>query len=95
MKRYVQKNMKPTRKNRQAWLRWLAGYGAEKFLDAFLQTVEGAESICAQCHEPIFVDVLIGGGTPDWSTTDGDFGCADSPDTCEDGTGGHVPRRRP
>lgn len=31
------------------------------------------------------------GKGPDWMTEDGDFGCGDSPDTGDDGTGGHTP----
>lgn len=79
---------------KESWLAWLQEYGTDKFLDAFLESVEGAESVCVHCGEKIYVDVLIGGGVPDWSDNSGDFGCADSPDTNEDGTGGHVPRKR-
>jgi len=80
--------------DKRSWLKWLETYGADKFLDAFLESVEGAESTCVHCKEKIYVDVLIGGGVPDWSTESGDFGCDKSPDTSEDGTGGHVPRKR-
>jgi hypothetical protein len=75
------------------WLKWFKNYGAEKFLDSFLRSVEGAESVCVHCGQKIYVDVLIGCGVPDWSTKDGDFGCEKSPDTCDDGTGGHEPRK--
>jgi hypothetical protein len=77
-----------------AWLKWLESYGTDKFLDMFLYNVEGASSRCAYCGERIYVDVLIGGGVPDWSTEDGDFGCWASPETCEDGVGGHMPHKR-
>ena len=79
---------------RQQWLQWLEHYGPAKFLDSFLNVVEGAESVCIHCGHKIYVDVLIGGGVPDWSTRDGDFGCDASPDTSENGCGGHIPRRR-
>jgi hypothetical protein len=75
------------------WLKLFKEHGAEKFLDSFLRNVEGAESVCVHCGQKIYVDVLIGGGVPDWSTRDGDFGCDASPDTGKGGTGGHFPRR--
>ena len=65
-----------------------------KFLESFLRNVEGAESTCRYCRQKIFVDVMIGGGIADWSTEDGDFGCIKSPDTNEEGTGGHMPIKR-
>lgn len=74
---------------REEWVKWLKDYGADKFYDAFMRTVEGAESTCVQCGKAIKVDISIGGGVPDWSA-DGDFGCNESPDTNEEGTGGHV-----
>jgi hypothetical protein len=78
--------------NDKAKADWLKTYGPEKFLESsFLRSVEGAESICVHCGQKIYVDVLIGGGVPDWSTEGGDFGCPDSPDTNEDGTGGMFP----
>ena len=82
------------RQAKQQWLAWFKTYGAKKFLDAFLHNVEGACSVCKHCNQPIYVDVLIGGGVPDWSTEDGDFGCDKSPDTCEEGTGGHMPVKK-
>ena len=33
------------------------------------------------------------GEGPDYMTKDGDYGCDDSPDTGEDGTGSHTPNR--
>lgn len=83
-----------TNKAKKEWLEWFKTYGAEKFLDSFLNNVEGAESTCKYCGERIYVDVLIGGGVPDWSTEDGDFGCSNSPDTGEEGTGGHAPIKK-
>ena len=78
----------------ESWLSWLKIYGEKKFLKAMLRTVENAESTCRYCHEKIYVDVLIGGGVPDWSTKDGDFGCHASPDTNAEGTGSHMPIKR-
>jgi len=86
--------MATQQKAQRDWVKWLDGYGAEKFLGHFLRNVEGAKGRCIQCGQDIFVDVLLGGGIADWSTDDGDFGCINSPDTCEDGTGGHMPERR-
>lgn len=81
-------------REKKKWLAWLEKYGAAKFLDAFLRNVENAESRCIHCKQPIFVDVLVGGGVPDWSTAGGDFGCPNSADTNDDASGSHVPRKR-
>lgn len=86
--------MSHTQEAKQQWLEWLDEHGAEDFLDAFLRDVEGAESTCIHCGEKIYVDVMIGGGVADWSTHDGDFGCPNSPETNDEGTGGHTPRKR-
>lgn len=83
-----------TETEKRSWVSWLENYGLLKFLDSFLYNVEGAESTCRYCGEKIYVDVMIGGGVPDWSTEDGDFGCYLSPDTDSEGTGGHLPVRR-
>lgn len=91
---YKQKPAPQTKANKQQWLKWLEDYGTDKFLDAFLRTVENAESICIHCHQTIYVDVLIGGGIPDWSTEDGDFGCDEHPQSNEEGCYGHEPRKR-
>jgi hypothetical protein len=72
---------------------WLAGYGAEPFFKIFLDVAQDAESTCAQCGQRVYLDIAEGGGCPDWRTLEGDYGCADSPDTTDDGTGGHVPRK--
>ena len=82
------------KRDKENWVDWLKSYGAEKFLESFLDSVEGAQSTCKHCGQRIYVDVLIGGGVPDWSTEDGDFGCGESPDTGKYGTGGHEPQRR-
>lgn len=86
--------IRPTHKAKADWLYWFKKYGAEKFLDSFLHNVEGAESICEYCGKHIYVDVMIGGGVPDWSTEDGDFGCDASPETTKNGCGSHMPRKR-
>ncbi len=86
--------MRITNKQKDEWIRWLDTYGSRNFLESFLQNVENAESTCVYCKQKIYVDVLIGGGVPDWSTLDGDFGCENSPDTTTEGTGGHMPRKR-
>jgi hypothetical protein len=95
MTMYFQKAAKQTPKAKKAWLAWLKTYTPEKFLDSFLYNVENVESECAQCREKIYCDVLIGGGVPDWCTLGGDFGCDESPETDEDGCGGHMPKKRP
>jgi len=77
---------------KQSWLRWLEQYGVDRFFDSFIHTVEGAQSICVHCGEVIQVDITIGGGVPDWSTLDGDFGCSANPKSNEDGVWGHVAR---
>ena len=87
-------NAKEKAQNKIAWLDWFKTYGAKQFLDAFLSNVEGAESTCIHCHQKIYVDVMIGGGVPDWSTKGGDFGCYASPETDLDNCGGHMPERR-
>lgn len=94
MKPHLQKAAKQTKRAKKEWLGWLDRYGPNNFLEAFLKNVENAESECQYCHCKIYVDVLIGGGVPDWSTESGDFGCAESPDTNDEGTGGHMPYKR-
>jgi len=86
--------MKATEKRKREWLKWLESYGNAKFLESFLQNVEGAKSTCHYCRQDIYVDVLVGGGVPAWSTEDGDFGCPRSPDTNSEGTGGHMPEKK-
>lgn len=89
--------MNATKKDRTAWTNWLEGYGADKFFDAFVANAQGALSRCVHCGQEIYLDIVEGCGVPDWSTADelgGDFGCPDSPDTNDEGTGGHFPERR-
>lgn len=78
-------------KEEQSWLDWLADYGADNFLRAFLYNAQGAQGTCTYCAQPIYLDIIEGGGVPDWKTKDGDYGCSDSPDTCSEGTGSHFP----
>lgn len=86
-------------KIRASWARWLKDYGAEKLFDAILENTQDAQSECIHCGEKIYLDIIDGGGVPDWGTEMGDgngldYGCASSPDTDDEGTGGHMPRRR-
>jgi len=81
-------------KAKREWVKWVEWYGTERFLNHFLRNVEGAKGCCIQCKQDIYVDVLIGGGIADWSTEDGDFGCHNSPETTDEGMGGHMPERR-
>lgn len=83
----------PTDTARDAWVDWLKSYGAGPFYDAFIRTAQGARSLCVHCEARIFLDIREGGGVPDWRTRDGDYGCPDSPDTDDEGTGGHEPIR--
>jgi hypothetical protein len=80
-------------KDKAAWVAWLQTYGADKFYAAFMANAQDAESRCVYCREPIYLDIREGGGVPDWRTDDGDYGCVESPDTCDEGTGSHTPRR--
>jgi hypothetical protein len=77
------------------WVQWLAGYGAARFYADFLRIAQDAESQCVLCRSLIYLDIAEGGGIPDWRTADGDYGCLESPDTSEEGTGSHVPRKLP
>lgn len=79
--------------SREQWTNWLDGYGSGKFFDSFIRNVQGAKGTCVQCGENIYLDIVEGGGVPDWRTENGDYGCGDSPDTNADGTGGHLPER--
>ncbi len=78
--------------DRRQWAQWLRGYTAEKLFDSILYNLQGAESECVYCHQPIYCDIVEGGGVPDWKLSDGDYGCDKSPETCEDGCGGHMPQ---
>lgn len=80
-------------KVRKDWVEWLKSYGGGKFFDAFVRIAQDAKGTCSNCKLPIYLDIVEGGGVPDWRTEDGDYGCADSPDTNSDGTGGHEPEK--
>jgi hypothetical protein len=89
-----------TKRNaRQDWIDWIKGYGVGKFYDAFVRTAQGAASRCTNCREAIFLDIVEGGGVPDWRTAGGDYGCSESPDTVNEGpdagAGAHTPARQP
>jgi hypothetical protein len=116
---------KATDEARDQWIAWLQGYGAGNFYDAFVAFAQDAESTCVHCGQPIYLDIVEGGGVPDWGSRFGgppkrligkdrrrkqfrraatvsskavgnglDYGCPDSPDTGDEGTGGHEPRKR-
>lgn len=74
---------------RDMWARWIVGYTPAAFFDAFMRTAQGARARCVNCGETVTLDIREGGGVADWGN-DGDYGCWASPDTGEDGTGGHV-----
>jgi len=71
------------------WVAWLKTYGADKFYDAFVRIAQGARSRCVFCGQYIFLDIVEGGGIPDWKTASGDYGCDQSPETCLEGCGSH------
>jgi hypothetical protein len=74
------------------WLtRYLAAEGREGLFDALVRTIQGAQSTCTYCEQFITCDIVEGGGVPDWKTSDGDYGCDDSPETSGDGCGSHKP----
>ncbi len=83
--------------NKREWVRWLEEYGAAKFYDAFVRNAQYAQSKCVHCGQKIYLDIVEGGGVPDWGSELGsrsgglDYGCDSSPDTTDDGVGGHEP----
>lgn len=78
---------------RAAWAAWLHTFGAEQFFDAFIRSAQGARSKCVYCRLDIYLDIVEGGGVPDWRTEDGDYGCDRSPETTEEGVGSHKPEK--
>ena len=76
---------------KESWVEWLTSYGIDKFFDAFMATAQGAQGRCQSCGEFIYLDIVEGGGVPDWHTDDGDYGCDQSSDTSEGGVGSHTP----
>jgi hypothetical protein len=88
---------KQAREAREGWIAWAQDYGFDKFYYAFIANAQGAESTCVHCGQLIYLDIREGGGVTDWGAaySDGglDYGCPDSPETSEEGTGSHFPRR--
>ena len=82
--------MKSIEQSRKEWIEWLGGYGAGKLFDAIIYNCQGAESECQFCGRTITFDIVEGGGVPDWGDN-GDYGCGSSPETTEEGCGGHLP----
>lgn len=76
---------------KQQWVQWAEDYDKYDLFDALLHSIQGAKSECRNCHREIFCDIIEGGGVPDWKTSDGDYGCINSPYTNDQGTGGHEP----
>ena len=85
--------MKVAKTDREKWVRWIKSFGAGKFYDAFVNVAQGAESTCIFCKRKIYLDIVGGGGIPDWCTKDGDYGCRRSPDTGEYCCGPHDPKK--
>lgn len=81
--------------DREAWVEWLLWYSPEKFYDSFIRRAQDAKSTCQLCGYKIYLDIREGGGIPDWRTRDGDYGCGESPDNTDEGTGSHVPYKLP
>jgi hypothetical protein len=78
-------------RERDEWCHWLRGFTPERFYDEFVATAQGAESECVNCGEKIYLDMVEGGGVPDWKTGDGYYVCDYSWETSAEGTGGHCP----
>ena len=94
MTTYVQPTPDQQKESWTQWLNWyIAKFGAESIYDSLIRSIQGARSVCSQCGQPIYCDIVEGGGVPDWKTEGGDYGCWKSPDTNDDGTGGHMPER--
>jgi hypothetical protein len=85
-------NFRYTKAEKAAWVAWLKVYSAEKFFEAFMENAQGARSTCLHCGEPIYLDIVEGGGVCDWRTEEGDYGCNDSPETTTEGCGSHKPQ---
>jgi len=87
---YSQNITRNTETEAKQWATWLHRYGAEAFYHSFMASSQDAKGRCIYCQNDIFLDMAEGGGVPDWKTDDGDYGCDNSPDTTEDGCGGHT-----
>ena len=81
-----------TNESRDSWVKWLTQYGLKKFAKSLIRNVQGCQSTCVHCNQTIYLDFFEGGGVGDWGI-DGDYGCPQSPDTNDEGTGGHHPKR--
>ena len=86
-----------TNSDKQQWVKWLEGYDKGELFDSLIRSIQNVKSQCVHCGEDIYCDIVEGGGVPDWGTRfddfgDGlDYGCIASPDTTDEGTGGHEP----
>lgn len=91
--------MQATQQDKSQWVKWVTSYDKSRLFDMLVLTIQGAKSRCVNCGEDIYCDIVEGGGIPDWGTKFSDdipgldYGCGASPDTNEDGTGGHEPER--
>jgi hypothetical protein len=79
--------------SKTAWVAWATKYGLDALFDSLIESVQDVESKCVNCGATIHCDIVEGGGVPDWHD-EGDYGCPYSPDTTDDGCGGHRPRTR-
>lgn len=59
-------------------------------LDEGETALREVRGLCQHCRQAIYPVIVWTSGVIDWEI-DGDSGCDASPDTDEDGTGGHVP----
>lgn len=62
-------------------------------VDHFGTPIYGPLGACIYCRQALFDGGLVSGWThagPDLCTEGGDFGCNDSPDSDDDGVGGHA-----
>lgn len=75
------------------WVDWLEDYWADKFYDAFMKYAQNAKGSCLYCGNDIYLNIPEIGGIPDWKLRDGDYGCNQSPETNEEGCGGHKPEK--
>lgn len=90
---FVRPRYRVTEKDKAAWVKWLEGFGADKFFDAFMETAQFAEGECVNCGHKIYLDIAEGGGVPDWRDDEGSYGCDCSPDSTDEECGSHVPKK--
>lgn len=90
----------PTKADRRQWVKWVETYDKNRLFDSLIRSIQGAKSTCVHCGKDIYCDIVEGGGVPDWGTRFDDdiggldYGCGASPDTNENGTGGHEAVRK-